>query len=1219
MHIPRWVRSTLWAAGVALLCALTASPLDTFAQTTNGRFVVTVKDPTGAVISGATVTVENEGTLQSVTGTTGGEGVYTTPLLPVGRYRISVEASGFTKSVLEGTALGVGQEYGVVVTLQVGGASDVVTVSGGDALIQSTNAEVRSSVTAKQTQELPLITRSPLALVQLQAGVSGNLANTNTTINGQRASTTIVTQDGLNIQDNFIRANAIDFSPNNPTVAGVGEVTIVTSNPAPDVGGSSAVRFVTPAGTSEYHGELFWFHRNKVLNANSFFNNAAGLPRPPFIRNQFGYQIGGPVGIPGGPKVKNLYFFSALEMIRQRQQSGLTTTVLTPDARRGVFTYLDNANQRRTIDLLALRRISIDPTIAALINRVPNQSNLTTVGDGLNTTGFQFVRSVPFDRDSFAARVDYNPNERHHLEFIYRWSDEAIARSDIDQTFNRTLQVVQTARTNFGVAAWVWQISPRISNELRAGANFTEPFFGVDRAAQRDFFVGGLPFTNPDVTFLPQGRDTQITSIIDNAAIQFGKHNVRFGGQIDFLRVRPVNFAGVIPTITIGQQSLGVGGNPTALTAAEFPGGINVTQLQTANSFLALYAGAVSAMGVSFNATSPTSGFVRGAGQVRDLRFNQFAGYVADQWRVHPRLTLNLALRYEYQTPLREANNFMLRPVGDGTSEQLLLDPNGTVDFVSKFFWRPDRNNFAPNVSFAWDIPWLGRQTVLRGGYAMAFVNDEAIRAADNNLLTNPGLSTTLNPTLTQIQNAGPRIANAGNLINTLLTPPAFRVPYTYAQQWAITTNTAFGLPTQNLQTPFYHQWNIAIERELTRNMVVTVRYVGNESTNLVRAVDLNQFDVRNNGFAADVARAQRNGFLALAATGVFNPAFNPGIPGSQPLTVFPLLAGGGLLTNATVRNLIQTGEAGALASLYVTNRLAGSVVFQRNPNTLAGNVLNNSGFSRYNALQVEFRRRFDRSIVGDFLLQANYTFSKVLTNTNGTGQTRFEALLDNAQPTLENARAPFDMTHSFKINGIYELPFGQGKTLDPGNGFLRRLVGGFQVGAFFEVASGPPFGIYSRRGTLNRVTAGTRGDLNTVNTTLTRRQLQDLVGIFRTPQGIFFINPRVINVDGRAVAPDGQAPFNGQVFFNPGPGEVGSLQRFILTGPTRFNLDFNIVKRTAITERVNTELRFEFFNALNSPIFNIGDQNVNATNFGRVTSTFNGPRNIQVAFKIMF
>jgi hypothetical protein len=117
----------------------------------------------------------------------------------------------------------------------------------------------------------------------------------------------------------------------------------------------------------------------------------------------------------------------------------------------------------------------------------------------------------------------------------------------------------------------------------------------------------------------------------------------------------------------------------------------------------------------------------------------------------------------------------------------------------------------------------------------------------------------------------------------------------------------------------------------------------------------------------------------------------------------------------------------------------------------------------------------------------------------------------------------------------------------------------------------------------------------------------------------VFFINPNVINFDGRAVQPDGQPPFNGQVFFNPAPGRAGSLQRFILNGPVRYNLDMNIIKRTPINERVNTELRFEFFNTFNSPIFNITDQNVNATNFGRVTSTFNGPRNIQVAFKIIF
>ncbi|QUW02338.1 carboxypeptidase regulatory-like domain-containing protein [Chloracidobacterium validum] len=368
----QWVCPPSWAASFTLVLSLLVMSLGTFGQTTNGRFVVTVKDPSGAVVAGANVSVTNEGTKQTITGTTTESGVFTTSPLPVGSYSITIEADGFTKSIIENLNLNVGQEYGVAAVLQVGGASDVVTISGGEALLQTTNAEVRNTVNARQTQELPLITRSPLALVQLQAGVNGRLANTNTVINGQRSSTTVVTQDGINIQDNFIRANAIDFSPNNPTVAGVGEATIITSNATADVAGSSAVRFVTPAGTDEFHGEVFWFHRNKVLNANAFFNNAAGIARPNFIRNQFGFTLGGPVGIPGGPRVKNLFFFATFEGIRQRSQAGLTTTVLTPNARQGIFTYIDNAGVRRTIDLLALRGISIDPTIASFIARVPN-------------------------------------------------------------------------------------------------------------------------------------------------------------------------------------------------------------------------------------------------------------------------------------------------------------------------------------------------------------------------------------------------------------------------------------------------------------------------------------------------------------------------------------------------------------------------------------------------------------------------------------------------------------------------------------------------------------------------------------------------------------------------------------------------------------------------------------------------------------------------------
>ncbi|HMZ78936.1 MAG TPA: carboxypeptidase-like regulatory domain-containing protein, partial [Acidobacteriota bacterium] len=215
------------------------------AQSTNGRLVITAKDQSGAVVAGAEVQLLNLGTGQQLTSTTNEDGFVIFPQLPVGFYTVSIEVPGFKKSVTENVKVDVGQEYGLSVSLEAGGATDVVTVAAGEELVQTTNAEVKNTVNQKQVQDLPLNGRDPLQLIQLQAGVAGGAssarANVTTTINGQRASTATVTQDGINIQDNLFRENSLDLAVNRPTVAQVAEFSVISQNAGAEVsGGASA-------------------------------------------------------------------------------------------------------------------------------------------------------------------------------------------------------------------------------------------------------------------------------------------------------------------------------------------------------------------------------------------------------------------------------------------------------------------------------------------------------------------------------------------------------------------------------------------------------------------------------------------------------------------------------------------------------------------------------------------------------------------------------------------------------------------------------------------------------------------------------------------------------------------------------------------------------------------------------------------------------------------
>jgi len=340
--------------------------------------------------------------------------------------------------------------------------------------------------------------------------------------------------------------------------------------------------------------------------------------------------------------------------------------------------------------------------------------------------------------------------------------------------------------------------------------------------------------------------------------------------------------------------------------------------------------------------------------------------------------------------------------------------------------------------------------------------------------------------------------------------------------------------------------------------------------------------------------------------------------------------------------NPIRAGDVGQLAFVYLSTFRVGNGLFLNNPNTGVVDLLTNGAKSRYNALQAEIRRRFSHGLT----FQANYTFQKTLTDAPGTGQTRFEPLIDNAQRNIEYAIADTDTTHVFNLNVIYELPFGKGKPFfSDANGLVDRLLGGWQATSIVRWSSGTPFSITDARGTLNR--AG-RSGRQTANSSLSKGELKNLVGVFRTPCGVFFIDPQVINIDlaqcqngaivqrnGAASSagvgslgfdpigqPGGIKAFSGQVFSNVPPGQTGQLERNFLMGPMYFNWDASIIKNIPITERWKVQLRAEAFNVTNRANFAITNQftqaDINSTTFGRLRAV-SAPRILQFVARIEF
>lgn len=1225
--------------------------LGCFAQSNTGNLTVNVSDPAGA-IPGATVVVTDNQTARERTFTTGDEGSVSISQLEVGTYTVRVSAAGRKTGVFNDVKIDIGRTYTLPALLEVGAITETVEITAGGEVINSANAELSNTVSSRQITELPLNGRNPLTLITLQPGTASNGA-TNTVINGQRSSFTNITRDGLNVQDNFIRANATDFVPDRPNVDDVGEFTITTQNAGVESGyGASQVQLVTPRGSNEFNGALYIYNRNSRFASNTFFNNLNNIRRPFLNRNQFGAKIGGPLfnfGLGEGTKPGFLrdkaFFFVAYEGFRLRQSTSVTRTVLRPAARTGVFTYLDNAGVLRTINIFTATQqvpsggtpiTGIDPLVASrILANIPAGNNPLS-GDQRNTIGYSFSQAQNQDRDALQLRFDVDANSKNSISSIWGWRKENLLRPDVDNGGYNTIPFgFQNARTYTINNAWRYTPTANLTNELRGALQLSRPAFGRNNQAS-DFFVTMPLVSSPESTFQTQGRNTAIWNLQDNAVYTWGNHSIRFGGQAQWFRINPYGppaFSNsTIPTVALGTNT-----NTPQLTAASFPGGISTAQLGTANGLLALLGGIVSSASQSFNAIDQTSGFQPNTFPRRRLHYENYSLYVGDQWRVNQQLTLNLGVRYELYTPVSEPSGLALEPVIGSQPDirAAILNPNGTYNFVGtnvgdNRFFKADKNNFAPNVSFAWApdfgsgflntlFPGEGK-TVIRGGYSISYVNDEFVRAADNALAGNAGLTQGV-----AANNLNQRLSTFSNPIAT----PVFQVPRTYAQNNALAGNfgTVFAIDP-DLEIPRLDQWNIGIQREIGWKTALEIRYVGNRSNNLVRGVDFNQVNIRGE-YLADFLRARANMVASGGAAG--NPNCAPA-PGCVPLTLLPTFPNGGLLSNGTIRSLIFGGTPADLATLYITNPGLFPGIgsrFLANPNAGVVDLLGNFAKSRYNSLQVEARRRFS----GGLYFQVNYTLQKTLTDAPGIGQTRFDPLIDNANPENEFNRWDADSEHVFNLNTIYELPIGRGRRFLNQGGIVDLILGGWQFTSIIQVASGAPITITDPRGTLNRAA---RSGRQTANSNLTNQEISNLIGIFRTPCGVFFINPAVININqanlqagncgalgsGRGSEGFGTTPFPGQVFFNVAPGQTGNMGRNVWNGPLYFNWDASLMKNFRITEGTRLQVRAEAFNLLNRTNFFVGvfpgNGNVNSTNFGRISSSF-APRIMQFAARFEF
>src|ERR1039457_1883755 len=805
---------------VAFFVVMAVMASSAFAQSETGTITGTVTDPTGAVVPNAKITVKSSTTGSVRTITTNASGSYTITNLQPAEYTVTAEVAGFA-TLQQAVIVTVGGRVGLDLQLQVGATGTTIEVAENATTVNVASQTLSYTVDQTQLRELPTLTRNPYALVAAAGNVSDSgsgMRGVGFAINGQREAGTNVLLDGA--------ANNNEFS------AGVGqsvpldsiqEFSVLTGSFTAEFGRATGgvVNVVTKSGTNAFHGTGYEFNRVSDLASNGFNNNAYGIPRSVFDRNQFGYSI-------GGPAVKNkLFFFSSTEWIRVRSMAN--TQVIVPDPS------LIAASAPNTQQFFS-RFVKLDPGATVLARYSINQ--ITALGGnlcGTNAACNALSPSMPvYDLVAYnapgdagggnpeneyqtVARVDYNLSDKTQMYGRYALQNIGFFPGFVSSSPYLGFKTTETDVNKSGLFSVVHSFSPQLISQSKLVFNrlnqqqplgvygpvptlYTNSTGAGSLLGQPINYPGFIP--GAPGSGIPFGGPQNFVQLYEDLSRVFGKHNLRFGGSFEYLRDNRTFGAYETAGVYLGTGSTGsavaglLSGDAHAMTVAidpqgHFPG-------QTVNLPLG----------------QPNFS--------RSNRYKESALYVQDSWKVMPRLTLNLGLRWEYygvqhnKNPKLDANFYF--PSGEiGTAQgirdgQVQLAPNSPVGGL----WAPDYKDFAPRLGFAWDIFGDGK-TSLRGGYGIGY--ERNFGNVTFNAIQNPPnyesvslTGTTAAPIPISIYNLGPFAGSSG----TIKLPTA-----------------TLRVPIQNIKTAYAHSWSASVEHQLNKNMLLGLDYSGSKGVKL--------------------------------------------------------------------------------------------------------------------------------------------------------------------------------------------------------------------------------------------------------------------------------------------------------------------------------------------------------------------------------------------------
>lgn len=1154
-----------------VLALLAIASFALFAQSDLGTISGFVKDPTGAVVPNAKVTVRNTTGLER-TATTNESGFYTVTNIPPGYYSLSVEAPGFKKYESSNNKLDPSAALEIDAGLTVGAATETVEVTGTAQVLQTESAASQSVVTRQQIDMLELNGRNPVGLAGLAPGArGGNAAGLNyafsqgpSNFNGSRNPENLITYDGAPAT----RTRSNGTSMGAADVDSVQEVQILTADYAAEYGRSSGaqIRILTRSGSQDFHGALFEYLRNTDLNANTWTRNKtqpiSGFPllteTPPEHFNQFGYNFGGPFYIPNkfNADKSKFFFYWAQEWVRRRFTDTNSLVVPSNLMRTGDFSELLNPSNVYYNKAIVIK----DPTTGVPFtnNMIPKSQlsqnglgilkaypapNLTTPINGNQFWFFAAIHPVNTRKDTLA--VDMNLTDKQRLQFR-RFNYAYFEYQPLDGGTNETPKFFNRPNQTNSLD-YVWTINPHLVNEALATVSLDDVYIPVDAAHFLDRTTVGLNYPY----IFPQGK--LIPTRIPTA---------NFSSPFSGLSGGPYPSHSAGPIYTASDSLTWIKGSHTFKFGFYFERSgendndeINVSACPTCTNNQNgqfLFTDSRSGQPTSGNAIANAAlGLFDTYSELGNRAYTIFRGssyepYVQDSWKVNQRLTVNIGLRYTVIVPYHALWNNMsvfapelydpskaVTVIATGPNRGLIVPGSGDIynglSIAGSGFTDSAKGRFPaandPSLKYLFrgisnhysDIQW--GDFAPRLGIAYQLNDKTVIRAGAGRFFTRLGVSDSIflggNPPFQPTANVSfGNVDNPGGTSTNLLP------------QTVTTQSKAF-------KNPEAYNWNFTVQRELGWKSVATVAYVGRRGLHQQREADIN-----------------------------------------QP-------------TIATVQAFAATLPAGTPFSLDALRPYKGYNSIRETDNVAS---------SRYNALQTQFNRRFS----GGLLLGVSYTFSK----TEDDGSNQRDIIPDTYNAHNLWGPAEFDDRHIFIANFLYELPFLKGSS-----NLAGKLLGGWQISGLFQAQTGLPCGIgvgndYAGVGQDGSFGCGNAGQFWVVNG-----------------------DPKILGQMAHNGNSDPNQWFattnpDGSKIFTAPPAGTFNLQngvRGLIYQPGFDNWNMGLFKKFTINERFNLQFRTEAYDVFNHPNWNGPGLNPTSGNFGKVTGKNNDVRNLQLSLRLQF